>query len=605
VLCQLCGAANPDGIEQCRRCGSKLLVVSGVDSSHAELDDEMLIEAQEQLEEHLLERITALEEAVHKFGSAVSAFGDRQGQVEQRVAVAHAGVENLAGLLEDEGIVTRAEVVVGWERTAGRELLARDLWRRFRATEGRIISHAEAHGNASEEFARKLRALEPALLDRDLEGVHGLLDDLGKMAPANDELWSLIGETAFSTGEAEVAEQAFERVLDLRGPHFESLLLLGNSAAELGHWSKAEDALSRARNMAPESFLPHFALGGVGLRRGDHRGAAQHLEASLDRDETPQALYLLGSCRLELGETGRAINAFKRAIELDPTFEEAMERLAEAYLRRGWTRLALEAFRRLEQHDPQCLFYREAVRLLDQPDETGLPSDVELLLDRAEHALANGRTETAFDLIDTAAHSVPDATPLRVSAALLASILGRPRLAVAHARAILDREPDGSPHPAAATAAVLESLRSAGRPRAAARIAATIHSASTDDFCRGIAAYELAITETELGGDLARARALAREALERAPRELRRFPLVALASIALKRGSLHEARSYIERATDFGVESGRHRIDDPMADIAETDASIGDDRVLQSRLDREFFRHIRRVTVLARTLARH
>ena len=426
------------------------------------------------------------------------------------------------------------------------------------------------------------------------------------MSPSNDELWSLLGEAAFSTGEAEVAENAFRRVLDLRGPHFETLIYLGNSAAELGHWGEAEDALKRARTMAPESFLPHFALGGVELRRGDHRHAADHLEASLDRDETPQALYLLGNCRLQLGETGRAVTALKRAIEIDPTFEEAIDRLGEAYLSRGWTNRALETYRRLERQDPQRLLYRETVRLLSSPPPDDLPKGTQRLLERAEQAVAAGRLESALDLFETASRAEGGEPGLHATAALLASILGRTRQAVAHARRVLRNDPDGSPFAAAATAALLESLRSAGRLRTTHRLADAIYSNGADDFCRGIAAYELALVQSELDGDLRQARALARESLERMPTELRRFPLVALASIALRRGRLHEARSYLERATNFGDSSRLSHFGDPHFDVldapeAQTNSA---EPSIEPGIDSELLQHIRRLANLARTLAR-
>jgi len=605
VLCQLCGVANSDGLENCRNCGRKLLVVSGITGTDFEPDDDILLEAQEQLDEHLLERITSLEEAVRKLGSALSIVGDRLAQMDHSQAVAHAGVENIANLIEEEGVVTRTEIADGWERTAHRELVARDLSRRYRARESRILSHARHDGKASETFIRKLKALEPAFLDRDLDALQRILADLGRMAPDNDELWSFIGEAAFSTGEPEIAETAFRKVLNLRGAHFETLVYLGNSAADLGHWDQATTALERARSMAPESFLPEFALGGIELRRGNHRQAVRHLEASVAREELPQSLYLLGSCRLQLGQSGRAITALKRAVELDPSFEEAMDHLGSAYLNRGWTRRALETFRRLERIDPQRLRYRGTVRLLTNQPPTRLTQGAALLLDQIEGAIESGRNEAALDLCEVSDLETSGNPALHATAALLASILGRTRQAVAHARLVLANEA-GTPFEAAATAALLESLRAAGRPRAMRRVADSIYRNGDDDFCRGIAAYELALVESELDGDLGHARALAREALEITPRELRSYPLAALAAIALRRGRIEEAHTYLERATEQsevfslatrGSLATINTMPDgtpPLSDTSEPVAGI----------DHEMLTHIRRLSTLALKLAR-
>jgi len=605
LLCQLCGVANSDGLENCRSCGYKLLVVSGLSPTEIEPDDEILLEAQEQLDEHLLERITSLEEAVRKISSTVSSLGERFGHFEHSLAVAHAGVENIASLLEEEGVVTRTEITDGWERTANRELTARDLARRLRSQEDRILSHARHDGQATEAFSRKLRALEPALFDRDLDAVHAILADLGQMAPRNDELWSFIGETAFSTSKPEIAEAAFKRVLELRGPHFETFVYLGNTAADLSHWDQALQALERAREMVPESFLPDFALGSIELRRGNYRRAIHHLEASIARKELPQALYLLGSCRLQLGESGRAVTALKRAVELDPTFEKAIDHLGAAYLHRGWTKLALETFRRLERLDPQRLRYRETVRLLVDHPSRGLSNGATRLVERADRALSVGQSEIALDLYEAAGREAPGEPALHATAALLASTLGRTRRAVALARQVLDNRPAGSPFAAAATAALLESLRAAGRPRATQRVADSIYRGGGDDFSRGIAAYELALVESELDGDLGRARALAREALETTPRELRSYPLAALAAIALRRGRLKEAHSFLERATELRETPSLRSAGGVFATTLDLGGHAPTtEKVLEIGIDHELLTHVRRLSSLARNLAR-
>jgi tetratricopeptide (TPR) repeat protein len=603
-LCQFCGIANPDELEHCRRCGTKLLIVSGV-RPETEPDDELYLEAQEQIEEHLLERITALEEALRKIGSAVSSFGERLGQVEHSLAVAHAGVENLANLLGEEEIVTRTEISDGWERTADRELLARDLSRRLRSRQGRILSHARHQGLDTDEVEGRLRSLESALRDRDLDAVHLILAELGELAPDNDELWSLIGEAAFATGDSEVAEPAFRRVLELRGPHFETLVYLGNSAADLGHLDDARAALEAARDMAPESFLPDFALGGIELRLGNHQGAIRHLEASLDREEQPHTLFLLGSCRLQVGHTGRAVAALQRSVELDPSFEEAIDHLGLAYLRRGWHNKALETFRQLERLDPQRMRYRETVRLLSHQPPDGLPRGAARLLERADQALAVGHDEKALDLYEAAERAAPGSPALQATAALLASTLGRTRRAVALARRVLADRPDGGPFAAAATAALLESLRLAGRPRATRRVASAIYRDGADDFSRGIAAYELALVESELDGDLGRARALAREALECTPKELRSYPLAALAAIALRRGRLSEAHTYLERATELreAVESRAADFEPVLSPGLASRPQPTDDTSPETGIDHELLTHVRRLSSLARDLA--
>ncbi len=292
------------------RCGTRLMVISGVVDDGDEATEELILEAQEELEEHLLERISSLEKSVRQLASALAAAGERLAQIEHNLTVTHAGVQTLGGLLEGQGIVSRTEVVEGWERLVDQELLERDLAERFRDRAVRIRSLAEHRGAATPRFRRRLRALELAVVGGQVDEAASLLAELVGMAPDNDELWSFVGEVAFSTGDLEAARLAFKKVLELRAPHYETLIYLGTVASDLGRWDEAEDALERARAISPESFLPRFTLGAVNVLRGRHALALGHLESSLEREETSQARYLEGVCRLHLDQPVLAITAF-------------------------------------------------------------------------------------------------------------------------------------------------------------------------------------------------------------------------------------------------------------------------------------------------------
>ena len=611
MFCQICGALNSSEQETCHRCGNKLLVVSGL-TEPVESTDEFFVQAQEDLEEHLLERISALEDGIRRLSQAVSATAQHLAQLEHNLTVAHAGIESLGRLLENQGIVTRAEVVDGWESVADRDLLSRDLSRRFKAHAERILSQASQQGRANEEFRDKLRTLELALVGPDTGEIRELLTDLAKMAPDSDELWSFIGEAAFQSGELEVARIAFRKVLELRGPQFEALVYLGAAASDLGLWSDAEDALTRAMEIAPDAFLPHFTLGALKVVRGEHRAAVSLLEKSLKIQEAPQSWYLLGLSRLELGHSGRAVDALRRAVELAPDFEDALYHLGIAYLRRGWSKKALDAFRRVLRLDPQRLQYQESVRLLTGEPPGDIPPDSARLVRRAEIDLEEGRSEDALDLFSKAVDSAPGLPVLRATAALLASALGRAREAIRHAHTILRERPDGSPYQAAAVVALLESLRHAGRQAAARRIASRLRNEDgLDELARSMATYELALVESERGSDLAAARDLAREALEGAPRELRHYPLAALGSIALKRGRYSEAMQHLEQASRAGgggppllrqLALARLGTGDPEgAEEALREADGGP----EGGIDHELLNHVRRLGDLIDELSRN
>ena len=607
MLCQFCGSENSRERDLCHRCGHKLLVVSGI-TEDEETIDEVFFRAQEELEEHLLERITGLEDSVRRLSQALAATAEHLAQVEHNLTVAHAGVQSLGGLLESHGVVTRAEVVDGWERTADQELLSRDLSRRFKTSAERILSQAAHAGQATEEFRRKLRALELALVGPETGVARELLTDLARMAPCNDELWSFVGEAAFQTGDLETARIAFSKVLELRGPNFDALVYLGAVTSDLGHWSKAEEVLLQAREMAPNAFLPHFTLGALKVLCGEHRAALPHLKRSLECEGASQSWYLLGLCHLEIGRSGRAINALRQAIELEPGFEDALYHLGVAYLRRGWNRRALDTFQQVLRLDPQRLQYQETVRLLSDMPPLDLPPETAGQVARAELALEHGRPEQALELFAGALRSSPGQPELQATAALLASALGRTREAVRYAHTILRSRPEGTPYLAAAVVALLESLRQAGRLKAALYLARKLYQDGKDPLARGMAAYELALVESELGDNLVRARDLAREALEITPRELRHFPLAALGTIALKRGRYREATQYLEQALRAGSDPPLLR-QLAIARLGSGD-TVGAEEALKEAsegpevgIDQELLAHVRRLGGLLGDLA--
>ncbi len=609
LFCQMCGTPNPEGREHCERCGVKLLVVSGEIEEPPELTEELFFQEQQELEEHILERITALEEGLRQIAHAVAHTAEKAAQVEHNLTVTHTGVEVLGQLLESHGVLPSTEFAEGWERTVDRELVSRDLARRFRERLPRILSHATHSGQADYHFRRQLRVLELALAGRQLDTVQDQLTELVTRAPSNDELWSFLGETAFETGDLEVAAVAFRRVLDLRGQHHETLIYLGTVLSDLGRFDEAEMYLREALEQEPASFLPSFTLGALDVVRGDHRVALEHLADALRVDEVPQAWYLTGVCHLALGRPGKAIAALRRAVELAPNFEEAVYQLGIAYLRRGWTRLALETFQQLADLDPRRLQYLETVRLLALEAPQDLPEEAGRLVQNAEAALERGRPAAALDLFARATELAPDHLSLHATAALLASSLGRTREAVAHAHRVLDDPPADSPYVAAAVVALLESLRNADRRLTARRLARRIHRTGPDRLSRAMAAYELALVESEIGTDLEEARDLAVEALEITPRELRHYPLAALGEIALKRGRFREAVQYLEQAIESAPRPALLR-QLALARIALGDAE-GAEEALEAAtaqpgrdLDSELLGHVHRLGSLLGGLTR-
>src|SRR5688500_16397386 len=152
MYCQACGATNADEQEFCRRCHHKLLVVSG---SHA-AREELLSDLEEEFsfEEHLLERISVLEEAVKRSTETLEHLLGAMQKQEENLAMAEAGLATVRELLERKSLVDREEWELLWSRRRDQRLLAIEERDRFQRQRDLIL--ALHRGERQAEFVRHL-----------------------------------------------------------------------------------------------------------------------------------------------------------------------------------------------------------------------------------------------------------------------------------------------------------------------------------------------------------------------------------------------------------------------------------------------------------------
>src|SRR5436309_14600468 len=108
MYCKVCGAPNRDDHEFCVRCHQKLLVLSG--SLHE--DDDSYEEAEESsfsFDEHLLERISILEEAVKRTAETVRQVLGALHKQEQNMVIHQTGLSALRELRVDKMYIGGAE----------------------------------------------------------------------------------------------------------------------------------------------------------------------------------------------------------------------------------------------------------------------------------------------------------------------------------------------------------------------------------------------------------------------------------------------------------------------------------------------------------------
>ena len=551
VLCQACGHANPADRDLCGRCHQKLLVLSGaVGDESTELVGER--EADFSLDEHLLERVSLLEEAVKRTAETIGRLLGAVQKQEKNLLVSQTGFATLRELLERRRLLVREEWSDLWQTKMEAQLKALDKRERFVGARERIA--ALYAGDRRDEFLSHLEDAEYALFGFDVERARKSLEQAFRLDRSNYELALYLGEAAFNEGEQGEALTYFERVLEQRADQFEALVFSGVIRHERGDFAGAEALLRRAVQVYPDAFLPHFSLGAVYAATGELGRAAVYLEHAVEIDAVPQALYLLGNCYFEMGRVGDSIRRLREAVRLDPALEEAHYLLGLAYLDRRWRRKALAAFREAQRLNPRRLRYQDLVRFLSGSDSMPLPQvegEAARFASRAEEHVASGRAEKAASAFRKALALEPDHPTLLMSYALVCLSLDRTDELERTARRVLELAP-GEMLRATASAALIAALRSAGNFREGNRIGRALLADGESPFTHTIAYYEMAYNLAEMEEDLDEALDFARRSLELAPDELKQFPLAALGWVHYKRKEFDQAVDYLERSNELG-----------------------------------------------------
>lgn len=551
MYCQICSVWNEEQREYCRSCHQKLLVVSGAYTLEDQEAFDQNPEEQYSFDEHLLERISILEEVVRRTADTVRHSLSSLYKLEQKILVNQTGITTLRDLLESKRVFGRGEWSELWESRMDYQLLALEKRERFTAVKDGIASLYR--GKERDKFLGLLEDAEYALLAFDVQQAVTRLEQAHQLDPANHELAYFLAETFFNDGGNEAALGYFTRVLAVKPNHFESLVYSGVLWHEDGDAGRAEELLKRAVALYPEAFLPAFSLGAVYAAQGRLPQAVVFLERAVESDPLPQAYHLLGGCCFEMGKLTAAIRYLKEAVRLDPSFEEAYHLLGLAYLDRRWYRKALSAFRAGQELRPNKLDYPELVQFLaDRQD--GLPGvgdEAASWLQKADDAMRRGSARDALTSYRRAVAKESDNPGLLVAYAMACLELGREPEIEPVVEKVLALEP-GEHLRVSAYATLIEALRLEGKYREGNRIGRKMLTEGSSDFAKSVAYFELAFNLADMEEDLDEALSFARRSVEHAPEAIKRFPLAALGWVHYKRSEFSQSIDCLRRSNDLG-----------------------------------------------------
>ena len=383
TYCQNCFTWNPGDRETCRKCGTRLLIVTG-DQGWDEEEEEP--EGNDDLDEHLLERITGLEESLRRIETYLETVSDQLGKLERSEVMLRNGLMSLVQQMEERGQLDGHAFSTRWEELVEENLQlisARELFTRYRA---RILPIAKPRSMS--QLKRGLLETSALLDTAQLPEAATRLAQALPLDPKNYELVFTVAALKEVAQDFEEAEELARRVVQLSPRHFEAWMLLAKILRdEPNRVDDAIEALRRAVELRPDEAEPKIQLCELLLDGEDLQGALEAATDALNLQRDGDTLSLMGEVLLARGEAVKAIAVLKEASGHMPGDLVVRELLAEGYIladERPKAFAILEELLRQHPGDADLLLLLDAESPAQLRSARGGKAEARFLLDDAE-----------------------------------------------------------------------------------------------------------------------------------------------------------------------------------------------------------------------------
>ncbi len=378
IHCQNCTTRNSLDRDFCWKCGSKLLVPSGAVPLESAIPF---------MDEHVLERISALEYTINMLTKRVETLVETIERVAASNFVDHTMIETLTDSLETAGINLK-NLEADWRRRLDSRLLETEEMDRLGDRVQRIME--SYRGPDRKQFGLWIeKSYDLLVADRAAESLH-FLKAASDHEPGNFELALLLAEVYFQTHDYASAKECITRVLASKPENFEATFLMGLIQHRKGNLREAQVKLEKAIGLKKESSAAHALLGSLLAQEGNNKQALKHLATALKLKPSAPVHFLMGAVYYGSGEHKRAIQHLRQATKLDPQFGEAHYQLGLLCLEMNWLRKAQECFKTAQALNPRETRYRKRVRSFTKdatgPDQLNTLIREELLLLRSQNS---------------------------------------------------------------------------------------------------------------------------------------------------------------------------------------------------------------------------
>jgi len=293
-------------------------------------------------EEHLLERISALENRLGRLTEKLERGLDLLLRQAQNAHFDRALVKSLVGVLTDDGLVQSEKLERLWLDRCQKD--AEEQLESERREELRQKILANYHGRESGAFEQCVNEGFLFIDDQQLSRGIRSLQRAAELARDNAPLIYFVGEHFFKTGKTKRAKDYLARAYDLSPGDRRVSLLLGLTCADVGDAERAKELLNSTTRLGGSTFAAHYGLGRLFVAEEKWRKAVQEFKLALATKASPEAHYALGCLYYQLTRDALAARHLRKALEMDEDYGEASYVLGLINERAGRKSLAAQYF---------------------------------------------------------------------------------------------------------------------------------------------------------------------------------------------------------------------------------------------------------------------
>ncbi len=189
----------------------------------------------------------------------------------------------------------------------------------------------------------------------DFAAAAALFRQANKLDPRHPEIWGNLGAATMALESYDEAERAFAKALKLN-PDFAIVHNnLGNLFRAQGNVYKAEASYRRALKIDPRFAEAAANLGMVLIRKGGFQEAGEVLEEGGRAGPNPGIYKGLGLLFEALREREKAVEYFRKALDLGPSDPEILNNLGASLHGLGRIDEALDVLHQALRQDPNCV----------------------------------------------------------------------------------------------------------------------------------------------------------------------------------------------------------------------------------------------------------